>query len=132
MSRPKAVTVDAYLAGLGEAQREALTRVRAAILKSLPEAIESISYGIPTFKVDGRPVLYCAAFTEHYSIYPATTALVDALGAALEPYEYNGKGTIRFPLAGPVPSALITRIARLRRAEEASRQARPRVAPKKR
>ena len=132
MSRPKAASVDAYLADLGEPQRAALTRVRTALLKGLPGATESISYGIPTFKVDGRTVIYCAAFTEHYSIYPATTALVESLGQALAPYEYSGKGTIRFPLTLPVPAALITRIARLRGAEEAARQARPRVAAKKR
>lgn len=114
MSRPKAASVDAYLADLGEAQRAALTRVRAAILKGLPGATESISYGIPTFKVHGRMVIYCAAFTEHYSIYPATATLIETLGDALAHCEYNGKGTIRFPLTRPVPAALITRIARFR------------------
>ena len=68
----------------------------------------------------------------HYSVYPATAALVASLGDALAPYEYNGKGTIRFPLDGPVPTALITRIARLRAAEDAARQPRRRAAAKKR
>ena len=132
MPRPKVASVDAYLADLGEPQRAALTRVRAAILKGLPGATESISYGIPTFKVDGRMVIYCAAFTEHYSIYPATATLVASLGEALAPHDYNGKGTIRFSLAEPVPAALITRIARLRGAEEAARPGLRRVAAKKR
>jgi uncharacterized protein YdhG (YjbR/CyaY superfamily) len=131
MSRPKAASVEAYLADLGESHRAVLTRVRAAILEGLPGATESISYGIPTFKIDGRPVIYCAAFTSHYSIYPASASLVEALGAALAPYEYNGRGTIRFPIAGPVPSALITRIARWRAADDAGRPAR-RTAAKKR
>lgn len=117
MSRPTAPSVDAY---------------SAAILEGLPTAVESISYAIPTFTVGARPVLYCAAFRAHYSVYPATTALITALGDALAPYEYNGTGTIRFPLTGPVPTALITRIARLRAAEEAARQRPRRAAAKKR
>jgi uncharacterized protein YdhG (YjbR/CyaY superfamily) len=130
MSRPKAATVDAYIAGLGDAQRAAVTRVCDAIRKGIPDADESISYGIPTFRVNGRAVIYCAAFTGHYSIYPATTTLVDALGAALAPYDYNGKGTIRFPLDRPVPVRLITRIARLRAREDAERRpARKRRSP---
>ena len=132
MNRPRMPSIEAYLAALGETQRTALTRVVAAIRAGLPGAEESISYGIPTFKIDGHAVLYCAAFTEHYSVYPATSALVTALGDALAPYEYNGKGTIRFPLDGRVPTALITRIARLRAAEDAARPSRRRVAAKKR
>jgi uncharacterized protein YdhG (YjbR/CyaY superfamily) len=122
MSRPKAATVDDYIAGLGDAQRAALTRARDAIRKGIPDADEAISYGIPAFRVNGRAVIYCAAFTGHYSIYPATTTLVDALGDALAPYEYNGKGTIRFPLDRPVPVQLITRIARMRAREDAERR----------
>ena len=125
-------TIEGYVAALGAKQRTALTRVIAAIRKGLPGAAESISYRIPTFKIDGHAVLYCAAFAGHYSIYPATSALVASLGDALTPYEYNGKGTIRFALDSPVPAALITRIARLRAAENASRQLRPRAAAKKR
>jgi len=125
-------SIDAYLAALGEAQRTALTRVVGAIRAGLPGAAESISYGIPTFKIDGRAVLYCAAFTAHYSVYPATATLVATLGDALARYEYNGKGTIRFPLDQPVPAALITRIARLRAAENAALAPPRRVAAKKR
>ena len=132
MSRPRFSSIDAYLAALDETQRTALTRVIAAIRKGVPGAQESISYGIPTFKIDGHAVVYCAAFAAHYSIYPATTTLVESLGAALAPYEYNGKGTIRFPLDGRVPAALISRIARLRAAEDAARHARRPTAAKKR
>ena len=132
MSRPRTPSIEAYLAALGETQQTALTRVVGAIRAGLPGAEESISYGIPTFKIDGHAVLYCAAFTAHYSVYPATAALVAALGDALASYEYNGKGTIRFPLDGRVPTALITRIARLRAAEDAARPSRRRAAAKKR
>lgn len=132
MARAKADGIDAYIAALPPGAGQALTEVVAAIRRGVPAADESISYAIPTFKVAGRPVIYCAAFTAHYSVYPATTRVVEALADALAPYEYNGKGTIRFPLGRPVPRALITRIAKLRAAEEAARPITRRLAAKKR
>jgi uncharacterized protein YdhG (YjbR/CyaY superfamily) len=131
VKRPNLPSVEAYLAALAQTQRTALTRVVGAIRRGLPGAAESVPYGIPTFSIDGHAVLYCAAFTAHYAVYPATTTLVAALGDALAPYEYNGKGTIRFPLDRRVPTALITRIARLRAAEDAGHPRR-RAAAKKR
>ncbi|WP_396624146.1 iron chaperone [Luteitalea sp.] len=131
MPRPAFASVDDYLAALPDASRGTLTRVFAALRKGLPGAEPVVSYGIPALKSGGRVVVYCAAFTSHYSVYPATRDLVDALGDALAPYEYNGKGTIRFPLTGRVPVTLLTRIARLRAAEDAARGVR-RLAAKKR
>ena len=69
-------------------------------------------------------------FPQHYSVYPATRAVVEALGSTLAPGEYNGKGTIRFPYDRAVPVRLIGAIAKLRAAEESAR--RPRLAAKKR
>jgi uncharacterized protein YdhG (YjbR/CyaY superfamily) len=131
MRLPNPPSIEAYLAALDDSRKAALTRVVAAIRIGLPGAEESISYGIPTFRIGGHAVLYCAAFTAHYSIYPATAALVASLGDALAPGAYNGKGTIRFPLEVPVPAALIARIAGLRGAEDAA-QPRRRAAAKKR
>ena len=88
-----------------------LKRVRSSIRKALPQAAESISYGIPTYKLNGRPVIYFAGYKQHYSIYPANVRLVAAFKQELAPYEFNGKGTIRFPLAKPVPTTLIEHIA---------------------
>jgi uncharacterized protein YdhG (YjbR/CyaY superfamily) len=67
----------------------------------------------------GRAVVYFAGWKAHYSLYPATRALVEALAAELAPYEVNDKGTIRFPLSAPVPERLIGRIARFRAREVA-------------
>ena len=132
MSRKRAPNIEAYVSDFPEPTQAVLTRVLAAIRRGVPGAQESISYGIPAFCVEGRPVLYCGAFKTHYSVYPATTALVEALGDALAPYKYNGRGTISFPLDARVPTALITRIARLRAKEEAARVAPRRLAAKKR
>jgi uncharacterized protein YdhG (YjbR/CyaY superfamily) len=77
-----------------------------------------ISYQIPAFKLHGKPVLYFAAWKEHYSIYPSNARLVAAF-KELAKYE-RSKGTIRFPLSDPVPVTLIERIARFRAKEIAA------------
>jgi uncharacterized protein YdhG (YjbR/CyaY superfamily) len=106
-------SVDEYISSQPETLQRTLTRVRGAILKAVPHADEMISYGLPTYKLHGRPVIYFAGWKEHYSIYPSTDRLVAALKDQLAPYEVS-KGTIRFPYSESVPTQLIHRIARFR------------------
>ena len=75
-----------------------------------------ISYQIPAYKLHGRPVLFFAAWKEHYSLYPSNARLVAAFKDQLSKYELS-KGTIRFPLSEPVPVKLIERIAKFRAKE---------------
>ena len=110
-------TVDEYLASQPAPVRRLLEHVRTTIRKAVPRAEESISYGIPTYKLHGKPVLYFAGFKQHYSIYPTTKALLTAFRDELASYDYNGKGTIRCSFEKPVPVRLIGRIAKFR-AEE--------------
>jgi uncharacterized protein YdhG (YjbR/CyaY superfamily) len=84
-------------------------RLRQPELASDPQ--KSTIHGIPTYKLNGRPVIYFAGLRQHYSIYPANARLVAAFKRELAPYEFNGKGTIRFPLDKPVPTTLIEHIA---------------------
>ena len=95
-----------------------LEQVRAAIRKALPKAEEGISYQIPVFRLDGRPVLYFAGWKKHYSLYPISKALAETFGEQLSAYEVNGKGTMRLPLTEPVPAGLIGRIAKFRAKDE--------------
>lgn len=111
MVRNKDVT--AYIAGFPPAARAALTRVRGVIRRAVPAAEEMISYQIPAYKLHGRPVLFFAAWKEHYSLYPSNARLVAAFKNQLSKYEIS-KGTIRFPLSDGVPVTLIERIARFR------------------
>jgi uncharacterized protein YdhG (YjbR/CyaY superfamily) len=122
MSKKTFASVDEYIAAQAGAVQRVLRRVRNAIRQAIPRADETISYGIPTYKLDGRAVIYFAGWSEHYSIYPTTSRLSEALGDELAPYE-AGKGTLRFPLADPVPVRLIARIAKLRAQEVAERGA---------
>jgi uncharacterized protein YdhG (YjbR/CyaY superfamily) len=109
-------SVTEYLASQSPAARSALRKVRAAIRKALPKAEETLSYKIPTYRIGGKAVIYFAAWKNHYSIYPASKAMLTALKDDLVPYEIE-KGTIRFPYGQSVPVALIGRIAKIRAAE---------------
>jgi uncharacterized protein YdhG (YjbR/CyaY superfamily) len=115
-------SVHAYIAAQPKDVRRLLARVRNAILAAVPTAEETISYGIPTYKLHGRPVLYFAGWRQHYSLYPSTAPLVAAFKKELAPYEVNDKGTIRFPLSEPVPVKLIGAIARFRAKEVTERE----------
>lgn len=109
-------SVDEYLAAQPEAVRPKLEQVRAAIRKAVPEAVEGIGYGMPGYKLNGKPVLYFAGFKEHYSLFAASGTFLATLENELRGYELR-KGTIRFPLTEPVPVKLIRSIAKLRAAE---------------
>ncbi len=119
MAKANFKSVDEYIAAQPQAARALLELVRSAIRKALPGAEEVISYRIPTYKMRGSPVLYFAGWKRHYSLYPATARVVAAFAGELEPYTVE-KGTIRFPLAPPVPVKIIARIAKFRAREIAS------------
>jgi uncharacterized protein YdhG (YjbR/CyaY superfamily) len=114
-------SVDEYIAVQAEPSRAVLERVRATIRKALPRATEGISYQIPVYKLDGRMVLYFAGFQRHYSIYPATTRIIQTLKTELTGLLHS-KATIRFAYTDAVPARLISRIAKLRAAEVAELQ----------
>ncbi len=120
MARPKFANVDDYLAAQPDAVRPSLEKVRAAIRKALPKAEECISYQIPAYKLPAGCAIYFAGFQHHYSIFPAGPRVIAAFKEELSPYEFNNKGTIRFPLSGRVPVGLIGRIAKFRAQEVAA------------
>ncbi len=120
MAKTDVTSVDEYIASQPEALQGILERVRSAIRKAVPGAEEVISYKIPAYKLHGADLLYFAGWKQHYSLYPANERVVAAFKNDLAPYEIS-KGTIRFPLSGPVPVKLIERIARFRAKEVADR-----------
>ena len=118
-----ATGVDAYLAALPEDRRAFLEDIRATIKAAAPEATETISYQMPAFKDHGRFLVSYAAFKDHYSLFPASDAVREALGDVLD-YYLSGKGTIRFRADEALPAALVTRIVEVRLEENAAHRRR--------
>jgi uncharacterized protein YdhG (YjbR/CyaY superfamily) len=109
----KTTTVSDYIAKAAPVARRALKQLRSAIKAAAPGITERISYRIPTFELDGRYLLYIAAFKEHVSVYPVTGGMVAKYGKAIAPYR-AGKGTLRFQLDVPIPSPLVAKLAKVR------------------
>jgi uncharacterized protein YdhG (YjbR/CyaY superfamily) len=117
-------TVEAYMAALPDERRSVMEHLRQTIKAAAPEATESIAYGMPAVRSHGGQFLVSyAAYKRHYSLFPASGAVVEALGEELTPY-LAGKGTIRFPSDKPIPMATVTKIVRIRAEENATRAGR--------
>jgi uncharacterized protein YdhG (YjbR/CyaY superfamily) len=112
-SKERVASVRDYIASKPKESRASLEAVRRAIRKALPNAQEGLAYQMPAYTLNGVGVLYFAGWKSHYSLYPASDALVAAFARDLAPYERT-KGTLKFPLSEPVPSRLIERIAKFR------------------
>jgi len=114
-------TVEEYLDTLPGDRRAAVEDLRRTIRAAAPEATETIAYSMPAFRSHGGQFLVSyAAYRKHYSLFPASGAVIEALGAQLTPY-LAGKGTIHFPAGQPLPLALVTKIVTVRLAENAER-----------
>jgi uncharacterized protein YdhG (YjbR/CyaY superfamily) len=100
--------VDEYVQALTPGQREQLERVRGIVKRLVPDAEETISYRIPTFKYRGKYLIYFAAFKNHMSVYP-TVGAIDATEGT--------KGTFRFTEDDPVPEDVVVKIVSHRMSE---------------
>lgn len=109
----RSAEVEQYIVEQAPDARKALHAIRKAIRKAVPEALETISYKIPTFVLDGRVVLHVAAWKKHISVYPANAELRRTFATELEAYDLE-KSTIRFPLDEPMPLEFIARLALFR------------------
>ena len=109
--------VDDYLAGVPDDARAALEKLRKTIRAAAGrEAVEGFSYGIPAFKLHGRPLVAYAALKRHCSFFPMSPAVIEAHTKELSSYE-TAKGTIRFTADKPLPSALVRKLVKARIAE---------------
>jgi uncharacterized protein YdhG (YjbR/CyaY superfamily) len=110
MKKPK--TVDEYIAQYSPDMRERLEKVRTTIRKAAPNAVESISYGIAGYKLNGKPLIYFSAAKAHIGVYPRPAGLKKEL----EPYA-SGAGTLRFMHDEKLPLALIAKVVKTRMRE---------------
>lgn len=114
-------TVDEYMATLPEDRRAPMELLRQTIRAAAPEATETIAYKMPAFRSPGGQFLVSFdAYKAHYSLFPASDPVIEACGEELTPY-LSGKGTIRFPADKPIPAGLVTKIVKVRWAENAAR-----------
>lgn len=108
----RASTVDEYLAQFDGDVRARLDTMREVIRTAQPEAVESISYGMPAYKLDGRPLVYFAAHDRHIGFY-ATPNGHEAFADEFAGYR-QGKGSVQFPHTELLPTDLVRRVVEYR------------------
>lgn len=104
--------IDEYIASFPNDVQQKLEKIRETIRQSAPEAVESISYGMPAYKAYGKPLAYFAAFNKHIGFY-ATPSGHNQFSEELSIYK-QGKGSVQFPLNQPIPFDLIRRMIKFR------------------
>lgn len=104
--------IDDYLNSLSTEQQHILQHIRQLVHKQVPETQELISYGIPTFKYNGKLLFHFAGFKNHMSIFPGALA-VQMLGEELKEYKVS-KGTIQFTATNKPSDAFIKKLIDLR------------------
>jgi uncharacterized protein YdhG (YjbR/CyaY superfamily) len=110
--------VDAYLALLPPAHREALSSVRDTLRRVLPHADECMKYGMPAIALDGKGVAGYAAFKEHWSYFPMSGSVLEVAGDAVARYERTAtNGGLKLGFGERLPVALVRRLVKLRVAE---------------
>ena len=105
-------TIDEYIRTFPKDVQTILEKMRKTIREAAPGAVETISYQMPTFKLNGRGLVYFAAFKNHIGFYPIPSG-VEAFEKELSPYK-QGKGSVQFPIDQPVPYDLVKRIVTFR------------------
>ena len=105
-------TIDDYIAAFPADVQQILQQIRQTIRDVAPEAQETISYAMPTFKFKGKNLVHFAAFKNHIGFYP-TPSGITAFEEKLSPYK-SAKGSVQFPLHEPFPYSLIRSIAEFR------------------
>jgi uncharacterized protein YdhG (YjbR/CyaY superfamily) len=105
-------SVDAYIRSFPTLTAKRLKAIRAIIKKTAPKAEEKIAYGMPAYKLAGRPLVYFATFQKHIGFFPTPSAVVH-FKRELASYK-TSKGTIQFPHDEPLPLPLIKKIVSFR------------------
>lgn len=112
MAQTNFKTIDQYINTFPPDVQEKLQKIRQTIRKIVPGAEETISYGMPTFNLNGSYLIYFAGWKNHISLYPVPSnsgVLQDELSQYL-----SGKGTVKFPLKKPIPYDLVEKIVEYR------------------
>jgi uncharacterized protein YdhG (YjbR/CyaY superfamily) len=109
----KIISVDEYIKTFPPQVQEILQALRSKIKEIVPEATETISYGIPTFKLKGKNLVHFGGYKSHIGFYPGSAA-IEVFKKDLKEFK-TSKGAIQFPLTKPLPYPLIKKIVEYRR-----------------
>lgn len=112
-------TVEAYIASFPSFTQERLRVIRKIIVENAPEAIESMAYGMPGYKLNKKPLVYFGGFDKHIGFY-ATPTGHEQFKSELAGYK-QGKGSVQFPLNKELPIELIAEIVKFRVLENMSK-----------
>ncbi len=113
MATTKPGNINDYIAGFPIDTQKNLEQIRATIKKAAPDAEEKISYGIPSFTLGKKYLVYFAAYKKHIGVYPVPGGN-KLFEKAFSAYKTSGKGNIQFPLDKPIPLDLISKIVKFR------------------
>lgn len=119
MMKNNITSVADYIASFPKDIQVILNDIRKTIVKKAPDAVESLSYGMPAYKTNGKPLVYFAAYKNHIGFY-ATPQGHTEFAKELSKYK-SGKGSVQFPLDQPMPLDLIGRIVEFRVKENHSK-----------
>lgn len=100
--------VDSYIQSFPENIKNILSKIREIIHRNAPGVREEFAYGMPAYKLNGKPLVYFAAYKKHIGFYATPTGHA-AFSEELSAYK-QGKGSVQFPLQTPIPYQLIERI----------------------
>jgi uncharacterized protein YdhG (YjbR/CyaY superfamily) len=126
--KARAKTIDAYIAAAPVAAQKRLRELRAAVKRGAPKAVEEIKWNMPAFSSERILVMF-GAFKKHVGVFP-TGRVLEAVEKETARYEKT-RGGIKFPLDKPVPSALVTKMTKLRVKQLAETDSKWRTAPPK-
>lgn len=104
--------VDAYINKFDDDVRDRLIEIRLLILSEVPNAEESISYGLVGYKLNGKPLVYFGGFDHHIGFY-ATPNGHQEFRHEFAIYK-QGRGSVQFPLDQPLPIDLVKRVVLFR------------------
>jgi uncharacterized protein YdhG (YjbR/CyaY superfamily) len=104
--------IDEYIQTFPESTQKILQKIRELIQENAPQAVETISYQMPTFKLNGKVLIHFAGYDHHIGLY-ATPTGHKQFEKELSKYK-QGKGSVQFPLEEEIPYDLIARIVKFR------------------
>ena len=113
--------IDRHLKKFSGAQLETLQQLRETILSIVPQANETISYGMPAFEIDGKVIAGFEGFKKHCSYFPHSGSILEGIEGIPEWCEVS-KGTLKFPIGKKLPKTLVRKLISVRRKQIIEKQ----------